>query len=258
MGQPQLFPLPPSQMYAADSARAALEAQYAPRMREALHMGKWVSYVGNKQVPGLRLYRYKEAFSERLVRHFMARFAPEPGAVVFDPFSGLGTTAFVAMQQGYRGVGIDRLPVSVLAARALSWLTTLTPGQLTETFARLRAQVDTLAPAPVADDVRIMGLAFPPEVLMRLRRWKSAVATLATPLREVMTLLLLAVLESCSFTAKDGQFLRLRREKRLADPDEALAEKVRQAEADVAYFAKARQQKAWGPLPQYRLADARI
>lgn len=43
MGQPQLFPLPPSQMYAADSARAALEAQYAPRMREALHMGKWGS-----------------------------------------------------------------------------------------------------------------------------------------------------------------------------------------------------------------------
>lgn len=257
MSQSTLFPLPPSEMYAADSARAALEERYAPLMREALHMGKWVSYVGNKQVPGLRLYRYKEAFSERLVRHFMARFAPEPGAVVFDPFSGLGTTAFVAMQQGYQGIGIDRLPVAVLAARALSLLTTLLPGQLSQAFARLQAQIDAFAPAPVAEDVRIMQLAFPPEVLEHLRRWKSAVATLDSPAREVMTLLLLAVLEPCSFTAKDGQFLRLRREKRIADPDEALAEKVRQAEIDIAHFAKARQKSRWGALPQYHLADAR-
>lgn len=255
--QRTLFPLPPSTYYAVGSARAELEERYAPLLREALTLGKWVSYVGNKQTPGLRLYRYKEAFSQRLVRHFIERFAPERGAVLFDPFSGLGTTALVAMQQGFQGVGVDRLPVAVFAARALVLLTTLQPGALQAAFKRLRARLETFPPAPVADDVRIMRLAFAPEVLERLRRWKSAVATLDSPLREVMTLLLLAVLEPCSYTAKDGQFLRLRRDKRIPHPDEALAAKVQDAEQDIAYFAQARQKETWGPLPRIFLGDAR-
>ena len=255
--QRTLFPLPPTAHYAVGSVRAELEERYAPRLREALALGKWVSYVGNKQVPGLRLYRYKEAFSHRLVQHFIARFAPDPDTVIFDPFSGLGTTALVAMQMGHRAVGVDRLPVAVFAAQALTLLTTLAPGTLQAAFEDLRARLETFSPAPVADDVRIMRLAFAPEVLERLRRWKAAIASLPSPQREVMTLLLLAVLEPCSYTAKDGQFLRLRRDKAIPHPDEALAAKVREAEADVAFFARARPKAAWGPLPQILLGDAR-
>ncbi len=37
-----------------------LERKYASRLREELALGALVSYVGNKEVPLLRLYRYKE------------------------------------------------------------------------------------------------------------------------------------------------------------------------------------------------------
>ena len=254
------FPLFPSPKTPAAGAveRASLEARYAARMVEAPHLGKWVSYVGNKTVPGLRLYRYKEAFSFRLVRHFLQQFALEgANGLVFDPFSGMGTTPFVAMQEGYPALGIDRLPLAVLAGQALARLTTLTPGMLWQTFQRLEPQVAHTSPAEVAEDVRIMSLAFPPATLERLRRWKGAIDTLESPLHEVFLWLFFAILESCSYTAKDGQFLRLKKDKTLADPDEALADKVRLAEEDVAYYAARRQNGRWGPLPLILEGDAR-
>jgi len=255
--QHPLFPVP--RTFDTNAVeRASLEARYAARMVDAPNFGKWVSYVGNKTVPGLRLYRYKEAFSFRLVRHFLQRFARgDAKDFVFDPFSGMGTTAFVAMQEGYPSLGIDRLPLAVLAGQALANLTTLTPGVLWQTFKRLKPQVEHMPPADVAEDVRIMSLAFPPAMLERLRRWKAAIDTLEPPLHEVFLWLFFAILESCSYTAKDGQFLRLKRDKTLADPDEALAEKVRLAEEDVAYYAARRQTQRWGPLPLIWEGDAR-
>lgn len=257
MQQYALFPLPKT--FDADAVeRATLEARYAARMIEAPNFGKWVSYVGNKTVPGLRLYRYKEAFSFRLVKHFLRRFASEgANGLVFDPFSGMGTTAFVAMQEGYPALGIDRLPLAVLAGQALTHLTMLTPGVLWQTFQRLKPKVTHTPPAEVAEDVRIMSLAFPPAVLERLRRWKAAIDTLESPLHEVFLWLFFAILEPCSYTAKDGQFLRLKKNKILADPDEALAEKVRLAEEDVAYYAARRQDENWGALPLIMEGDAR-
>ncbi len=46
------------------SERQRIEEKFAPWMREELHLGSLVSYVGNKTVPVLRLYRYKEAFEK--------------------------------------------------------------------------------------------------------------------------------------------------------------------------------------------------
>ena len=49
--------------------RDRLESRFQPLMSEDLDLGRLVSYVGNKKVPFLRLYRYKEAFSTKLVDH---------------------------------------------------------------------------------------------------------------------------------------------------------------------------------------------
>ncbi|MDW8067721.1 MAG: hypothetical protein RML46_02265 [Anaerolineae bacterium] len=51
-----------------------LEQPYAHRMREDLRMGALVSYVGNKDIPLLRLYRYQEAFAFRFVDEGLTRF----------------------------------------------------------------------------------------------------------------------------------------------------------------------------------------
>jgi hypothetical protein len=78
-----------------------------------------------------------------------------------------------------------------------------------------------------------MRVAFDSEVLRELRRWKTAILQLPSPVQEAILLLFLSILEPCSYTSKDGQFLRLRREKAPANPTELLRERVLMAEQDI-------------------------
>ena len=51
-----------------------------------------VSFQANKATPGYRWYKYKEAFSSRLVKHLLRTYHV-PAGTVLDPFAGVGTTS---------------------------------------------------------------------------------------------------------------------------------------------------------------------
>jgi len=238
--------------------RAKLELRYRPVMRYVAELRKWVSYVGNKNVPGLRLYRYKEAFSYEFVRRFVRRFRSEmPTPVVLDPFMGMGTTPYTARRLGVQGVGVDKLPVAVAIAQGLASLTDQVPGEVYATFERLRKEVDHADPAPIASDVSIVQRAFPEDVRFRLQQWKRVILDLPRPIRDVFFVLFLSILEPCSWTTKDGQFLRLRPEKPLRNPDDVLREQVLRAEEDIQALQTARERETWGPTPRVLKGDAR-
>ena len=57
-----------------------------------------------------RWYFFKEAFSPEIVEHAITNASLAPGSVVFDPFSGSGTTPVTAAMNGFRGVGIEVNP----------------------------------------------------------------------------------------------------------------------------------------------------
>lgn len=213
--------------------RVLLESKYSSRLREELRLGSLVSYVGNKRIPFLRLYRYKEAFSYAFVKEFVARFALDENNLILDPFCGMGTTLFVAGNEGIPSIGIDRLPIAVFIAQTLPLFYLLNPGQLYAIYDELKAKVDRAYSAPVAMDVAIMQLAFSPEGLLRLRKWKTLIDGLDYPLKDIFLLLFFSILEACSYTAKDRQCLRLRREKKPGDPTELLGKKINEAERDI-------------------------
>jgi hypothetical protein len=106
--------------------------------------------------------------------------------------------------------------------------------------------VDSFEPAAIAQDVSIIKVAFDGPYLARLRKWKAAIDTLSTPLKEIFTLLFLSVLESTSYASNDGQFLRLKPHKKLVAPDDALLRKVLLAEADLIAI-----QYMWGDRARY-------
>jgi hypothetical protein len=238
------------------SERWRLEHKYAPLIKEELQLANIVSYVPNKKLPLLRLYRYKEAFASRFVEEFINRFGLTERDYLFDPFCGMGTTLFVAAQKGIASVGIDRLPVGVFIARTLPLFYSIQSGQLRKTFERLKDKVHQAAPADAALDVAIMKVAFPPDVLVTLRKWKTLVSHLETPLREIFQLLLLSILEECSYTSKDGQFLRLLKDKQVAEPTDALERKVHDAETDIRLLNELHWQPP-KPLPSICLGDTR-
>lgn len=238
--------------------RERLERKYRTIMREELRLGPLVSFVGNKNVPILRLYRFKEAFSFALVDEFFHRFGLGKGDFIFDPFCGMGTTMFVASLHGVRSAGVDRLPVAVFVASTLPLFLDLKPGTLTREFRKLESKIDKAEPAHCADDVPLMRMAFDPPVLERLRKWKSVILNVEDEaLRRAFTLLLMSVLERCSYTSKDGQFLRLRRDKRPDWPDEALERKVTEAEEDLRKAASIGARADEIPRPTVILGDSR-
>jgi len=239
------------------AVREELERRYRRFMKEALHWSPFVSYMGNKQVPLLRLYRFKEAFSLTLALEFVQRFRLTPDDLILDPFCGMGTALFAGMVRGVPSVGIDRLPVAAFVARTLPKFFQLPRGVLLETFYRLKAKVSTLEPAPIADDVPVMRIAFEPETLLTLRRWKSSLLLLESPLREVFQLLLMSILEPCSFMSNDGQFLRWKRSKQPLSPEVALERKVAQAEHDLLCARQIFGEPRRDAIPQVFLGDAR-
>jgi hypothetical protein len=212
--------------------RLRIEDKYRFIMSENHKLARLVSYIGNKSVPILRLYRFKEAFSLGLVNHFLDEFKATSDDFVFDPFAGMGTTLFGAMLRGLPSLGVDKLPVAAFVSRTLPKFLLLEPGSLASTFKRLENIVDKLEPATIADDVSIMKIAFGEPYLTRLRKWKAAIDSLPALHKEFFTLLFLSILESTSYASNDGQFLRLKPHKKLIAPDEALLRKVLQAEAD--------------------------
>jgi hypothetical protein len=236
--------------------RNRLEDKFASRLREEPQLANLVSYVGNKGIPVLRLYRYKEAFAFSFVEEFISRFGLSEKDYIFDPFCGMGTTLFAASRKGIPSIGVDKLPIAVFVAQTLPLFYSLNPGQIKETFEQLRLRVQQAPPASVALDVAIMKVAFPPDTLLELRKWKTVIDDLGYPLKDVFLLLFFSILEACSYTSKDGQFLRLVREKMTADPEEALESRVSEAERDIQLVRQFKWDQAV-QLPTVYLGDTR-
>ena len=220
-------------LYPPDSPRQEIEDKFKNLIHEELQLGSTVSYVGNKKIPFLRIYRYKEAFAFDFVTDFLRRFEANSGDYVFDPFSGMGTTMFASMTCGIPSVGLDRLPIAYFISKTLPLFLVLKENELKEIWTALIPEIQRSEPAKVALDVPIMKVAFDKETLLTLRKLKSAIEGLPSPYHDIFLFLFFSILEECSFTSKDGQFLRLTRNKTTSNPVDAMSRKIAQIEEDV-------------------------
>lgn len=239
------------------SERNFLSKKFSSVLSEDLHLGKLVSYVGNKDLPILRLYRYKEAFAFSLVKELIHRFNLTEEDYLLEPFCGMGTTPFTAMQHSIPSVGVDRLPIASFLAQTLPLFQALESKVIHSTFEEIKEKVTTAEPAEVALDVKIMQTAFPENTLLSLRRWKTVIQDLPFPIRDIFLLLFLSILEPCSYTAKDGQFLRLKRDRIIPNPTTILQQKVYEAEQDLVALKQLWGNQKKAKIPNIQLGDAR-
>ncbi|WP_168797708.1 DNA methyltransferase [Aliishimia ponticola] len=76
-----------------------------------------VNFIESMQKPRHRWFPYKEGFSPSFVEEFLTTRVSINGGLVVDPFSGSGTTALVAGELGFRGLGFDVSPLTDFVAR---------------------------------------------------------------------------------------------------------------------------------------------
>lgn len=154
--------------------------------------------------------KYREGFSTALIEYLIDQAQPR---TVLDPFSGIGTTPLVASGRGIKSIGIELVPVATLAAQAISLASKhVKRASFIESAAALLHHVRSKRSPAVEylfPHVTITKGAFPPEneaYIAKAREFISGVNDGAT--YTLLNLACMSVLESVSFTRKDGQYLR--------------------------------------------------
>jgi DNA modification methylase len=169
-----------------------------------------VSFQGNKNRSSYRWYKYKEGFSASLIDYFLNEQKIETGTIL-DPFAGSGTTLFAATERGLDADGIEILPIS----QKLIEKRNLLENEFGQADAVELEKIvnsknwQTVESKINLNELRITRGAYSPETKAEIEKYLTFIETENRQnIRDVLELALYCVLESVSYTRKDGQYLR--------------------------------------------------
>lgn len=92
-------------------------------------------------------YRFYAMFSERFAEEVLAAAGLRSGAVVLDPWLGVGTTTTMAARTGLQSVGVDINPAMVAVANGRC----ISTGTATEAIAEIEKASDELKPTTILE-----------------------------------------------------------------------------------------------------------
>ncbi|BAY16141.1 site-specific DNA-methyltransferase [Anabaenopsis circularis NIES-21] len=168
-----------------------------------------VSFQANKTRPVYRWYKYKEAFSASLVELLCQQYGITQGKVL-DPFAGSGTALFAASDLGIDADGIELLPIG---QKIIDTKKLLDTEFVSDDFERLKTWLNLKVwkkseKEVTLPELRITKGAYSQETKTAIEQYLGACRHENTRVQAVLHFALLCILESVSYTRKDGQYLR--------------------------------------------------
>ncbi len=194
------------------TARELLYSRFQERLEvnEALNRSL-VSYQANRKRPFYRWFKYKEGFSAALVDYVIHHFGL-PGASVLDPFAGTGAALMGAREHGLTAVGIEVMPVGIKVMEARLAADRMNTDSFLEAVACIEKGGWKVKPINrfAFQHLPITEGAFPEATEKEINQFRTFLSTsrFSADVRELLDLACMSILESVSFTRKDGQYLR--------------------------------------------------
>jgi len=192
-------------------AREALSKKFRSKLVTNPHLDRtMVSFQANRGLPFYRWLKYKEAFSAEFVEYVIGELTETPG-VLLDPFAGTGAALFVARTLGWDTIGIELLPLGFFVIEARLAAERVRPNEFKKELGKIDGPAwgnyfdpkFKLAHAPITDG------AFPAKTERSIIGYRAYCERIKNAnLRRLFELACLSVLESVSYTRKDGQYLR--------------------------------------------------
>ena len=154
--------------------------------------------------------KYKEGFSRTLVDYLLDEYQPKQ---VLDPFAGIGTTALTAAGRGVEATGIEIMPVGVLVGTGIAAAANGTSSMVFEKAIKaIRSRIASqraAAPEHAFPHVAITASAFSVEAERDIGKAREFIAGMEDgATQKLINLGCMSVLETASYTRKDGQYLR--------------------------------------------------
>lgn len=171
---------------------------------------KLVSFQANKSETRNRWCKYKEGFSAALMRYVFNKLGIKSGPIL-DPFAGSGTALFAASEIGIDSVGIELLPCAAEIVEVRRMLQGIDGRRTADAIRKFKAGQawEKDGKRRKFSHLRITAGAFPAETEWKLERYMYEVEQVKEKrLSRVLRFAAFCVLESISYTRKDGQYLR--------------------------------------------------
>ena len=187
-----------------------LKQQFEERLKESPFLTRQlVSFQANKNRSFYRWFRYKEAFSADLVERLLQDRGILNGHIL-DPFAGSGTALFAANALGLDTTGIEILPIGVEIMHARQLLKndfTLDDFAALDRWRLMQPWRNSPSRCTLGV-LKITDGAYPHVTLEAIERYLAELINESTNVQTVLRFALLCILESISYTRKDGQYLR--------------------------------------------------
>ena len=207
---PAIAPCSHAGLDAIDDLNARFEKRYERLLLtdQTLTRGL-VSFQASKLRSVYRWYKFKEAFSAGLVENLLCRYGVQNG-IILDPFAGSGTSLFASSAMGITAEGVELLPIG---HRIIETKQLIDSGLSTEEIQALMrwsndvpwAASRSVTPIP---ELKITKAAYSEETTEAIGKYLTCMEGESGRVRSILQFALLCILESVSYTRKDGQYLR--------------------------------------------------
>lgn len=196
---------------AIKEADERLRVRFADRMAINHDLDRTlVSFQANKKAQRHRWCKYKEGFSVGLIRYILRKTGITSGPIL-DPFAGSGTTLFTVSETGLDSVGIELLDSSAEIIEVKNLVSGEDHGRLVKSLKAFRDKQSWKNDGETSSypHLRITAGAFPDDTEHLLGRYLCDASRVRNKvLGQVLRFAALCILESISYTRKDGQYLR--------------------------------------------------